>query len=85
MLAIYRQGREIARIPRSQSAYLRGPANANSPNAPDLDEMDQQLGDLGLFEDAARLANVVRWTGIGVLALAGGVLLFKLTDLILGD
>jgi len=40
-------------------------------------------GELGLFEDVSRLANAIRWTGIGILTLAGAVLIFKLTDLIL--
>ena len=42
-------------------------------------------GELGLFENIERLANIVKWTGIGVLALAGAVVLFKVSDLVLGD
>jgi len=76
MLAIYRQGRQIARI--SEPIQPSGLNLAPVLTAP-------QLGDLGLFEEAERLANIVKWTGIGVLALAGAVLLFKLTDLVLGD
>lgn len=43
------------------------------------------LGDLGLFEEAERLARIVKWTGVGVLALAGAVFVFKLADLVFGD
>ena len=70
MLAVYRQGREVFRSP--------------APAPPTL------AGELGLFEDVERLTdslakfgNAVRWVGIGVLALAGGVLLFKVTELVL--
>ena len=41
--------------------------------------------ELGLFENVERLANIVKWTGIGVLALAGAVILFKVSDLMFGD
>jgi hypothetical protein len=79
MLAIYHRGREVARIPRP----LRPPGGGGLNLAQGL--TTPQLGNLGLFEEAERLANIVKWTGIGILTLAGAVLIFKVTDLVLGD
>jgi len=78
VLHVYRQGREVARIPTvaPRQVQLAAPP----------------LGDPGVLEDLRDLGNnlmkigtATKWIGIGVLALAGGVLLFRLTEFVFGE
>ena len=44
------------------------------------------LGDsnLGLIDDIEKFATAIKYTGIGVLALAAAVVVFKITDFVFG-
>jgi hypothetical protein len=48
-------------------------------------QVDLSGDTLGLFEPVERVANIVKWTGIGLLALAGAVFVFKLGAVVAGD